>query len=73
MNGLMKRLHKIQDECVDKQGQPVIDETMDEFTRLKKKLAFDVKSILSPSYSFLNVHISCILVTYYTNCYRAYE
>lgn len=45
MNGLMKRLHKIQNECVDKQGAVVIDETMDEFTRLKKKLAFDVKNI----------------------------
>lgn len=46
MNGLMKRLQKIQAECVDKQGNNVVvDETMDEFTRLKKKLAFDVKSI----------------------------
>jgi len=45
MNGLMKRLHKIQDECVDKQGGVVLDESMGEFTRLKKKLAFDIKSI----------------------------
>lgn len=47
MNGLMKRLQKIQNECVEKQGaNVVVDENMDEFTRLKKKIAFDVKSIL---------------------------
>lgn len=48
MNGLMKKLQKIADECVEKQGSaPQLDESMDEFTRLKKKLAFQVKSILS--------------------------
>jgi len=43
----MKRLHKIQDECVEKQGLQAAmnDETLDEFTRLKKKLAFQVKNI----------------------------
>jgi hypothetical protein len=48
MNGLMKKLQKIQDECVEKQGlqAAMADENADEFTRLKKKLAFNVKSIL---------------------------
>lgn len=46
MNGLMRKLQKIQDECVEKQGAAVqVDENADEFTRLKKKLAFQVKSI----------------------------
>jgi SYP7 family syntaxin len=47
MNGLMKRLKKIQDECVDKQGAVVQqgDDKADEFTRLKKKLAAEVKNI----------------------------
>ena len=50
MNGLMKKLKKIQDECVDKQGAQVqLDESADEFTRLKKKLAWDVKSIFEQS------------------------
>lgn len=42
----MKRLQKIQDECVEKQGPAaVMDENMDEFTRIKKKLAWQVKNI----------------------------
>jgi hypothetical protein len=47
MNGLMKRLKKIQDDCVEKQGaqQQQVDEKADEFTRLKKKIAVEVKSI----------------------------
>lgn len=46
MNGLMKKLKQIQDECVEKQGQLIItDQNIDEFTRLKKKLAFQVKNI----------------------------
>jgi hypothetical protein len=45
MNGLMKKLAKIQDACVEKAAQMQIDENADEFTRLKKKLAYEVKSI----------------------------
>jgi len=42
----MKKLKQIQDECVEKQGQLIItDQNIDEFTRLKKKLAFQVKNI----------------------------
>jgi len=43
----MKKLQKIQDECVEKQGlqAAMADENADEFTRLKKKLAFNVKNI----------------------------
>lgn len=46
MNGLMKRLKKIQDECVEKQGaQAPLPEDADEFTRIRRKLAFQVKQI----------------------------
>jgi hypothetical protein len=47
MNGLLKRLKKIEDECVEKKGaeqaQPEGD--IDEFTRLKRKVATQTKNI----------------------------
>lgn len=53
MNGYLKRLQKIQDACVEKQSiNVVVEENMDEFTRLKKKIAFDVKSIFLLWYYF---------------------
>jgi SYP7 family syntaxin len=47
MNGLLKRLKKIEDECVDKKGTTtqVPDEDMDEFTRLKRKVATQTRNI----------------------------
>jgi len=44
MNALMKKLEKIQSECVEKKGQVVDpnDKTMDEFTRIKKKVAAEI-------------------------------
>lgn len=42
----MKKLQKIQDACIDKQGAEalVVDESVDEFTRLKRKLAYNLKN-----------------------------
>lgn len=47
MIGLLKRLQKIQDECTDKNKNDAHaeDENVDEFTRLKKKVAREVKEI----------------------------
>jgi len=47
MNGLLKRLQKIEDECVDKKGTTtnVPDEDMDEFTRLKRKVATQTRNL----------------------------
>jgi hypothetical protein len=46
MNGLMKKLEQIQEKCVEKGANvPVEDENADDFTRLKRKLAYQVKSI----------------------------
>lgn len=46
MNGLMKRLKKIEDECVEKEKlREEIDENMDDFTRNKKKLAFEIQDL----------------------------
>jgi len=47
MNGLLKRLQKIQEECVEKKGTNVAETTVDadEFSRLKRKLANQVKNI----------------------------
>jgi len=47
MNGLLKRLKKIEDECVEKKGvdqqQPQGD--VDEFTRIKRKVAVQTQNI----------------------------
>lgn len=48
MNGLLRRLEKIKKECDVKGKGKVEDEAdMDEFTRLKKKIAAELKGILS--------------------------
>lgn len=62
MNGLMKKLQKIQDECVEKKGamQEITDENIDEFTRLKKKLAWQVKSIFKLKLSWY-----CLLLIFW--------
>jgi t-SNARE complex subunit (syntaxin) len=46
MNALMKKLEKIQSECVEKKGliQPA-DDKADEFTRIKKKIAADMLEV----------------------------
>jgi uncharacterized coiled-coil DUF342 family protein len=47
MNGLLKRLKKIEDECVEKKGAEVTqpEGDIDEFTRLKRKVAQQTKNI----------------------------
>jgi len=48
MNGLIKRLEKIKSECADpalKKGLAAQEGDMDEFTRLKKKIAIEVKEV----------------------------
>lgn len=43
MNQLMRKLQKIEDECVEKRGLvDQKDENIDEFTRIKRKIAFDL-------------------------------
>jgi SYP7 family syntaxin len=43
MNALMKKLEKIQSECVEKKGQVVdLNDKSDEFTRIKKKVAAEI-------------------------------
>lgn len=48
MNSLLLRLHKIQKECLKdgKSKQVQEDEHLDEFSRLKQKIARDIKDIL---------------------------
>lgn len=48
MNQLLKRLEKIQRECSDGKGKevPQEDANLDEFSRLKKKIAVEMRSIL---------------------------
>jgi len=42
----MKKLQRIQDECVEKQGLvETKDENVDEFTRVKKKVAFELNEV----------------------------
>lgn len=47
MNGLLKRLKKIQDECVVQKGTTtdIPEGEIDEFTRIKKKIAVQTKNI----------------------------
>jgi len=47
MNGLLKRLKKIEDECVEKKGAAPSETQadQDEFTRLKRKIATQTKDI----------------------------
>jgi len=47
MNGLLKRLKKIEDECVDKKGDnnQVPEQDLDEFSRLKRKVAVQTRNI----------------------------
>jgi len=47
MNSLMRKLEKIQDECVEKKGlaQDDPNDKSDEFTRLKKKVAFELNEV----------------------------
>lgn len=46
MNGLLKRLQKIESECVEKKGEEKGQEgDIDEFTRLKKKIAVQSRNI----------------------------
>jgi len=47
MNGLLKRLKKIEDECVEKKGTTtdVPEQDLDEFSRLKKKIAVQTRNI----------------------------
>jgi len=46
MNGLLKRLKKIEDECVEKKSEHAEPEgDVDEFTRLKRKVAYQTKNI----------------------------
>jgi len=43
MNALMKKLEKIQSECVEKKGQIVdTDDKTDEFTRIRRKVAAEI-------------------------------
>jgi len=42
----MRKLQKIEDECVEKRKQvEQVDENMDEFTRIKKKIAYDMAEL----------------------------
>jgi len=47
MNGLLRKLQKIQDECVEKKGTntDVPETDVDEFTRIKRKIAAQAKNI----------------------------
>lgn len=47
MNGLLKRLKKIEDDCADKNAGPqhVEEGDLDEFSRLKKKVAFQTRQV----------------------------
>ena len=47
MNGLLRKLEKIRNECDVKDGKSKENEEgLDEFTRLKRKIASDLKGIL---------------------------
>lgn len=54
----MKKLEKIQSECVDSKNNVIApeDEHLDEFSRLKKKIAANLKRIL------INIH-NCIQIS----------
>lgn len=55
---MIKRLEKLQAECVEKKGATTTDlpTDADEFTRLRRKIATDVKRILSIVYSYPHSH-----------------
>ena len=53
MIGLMQKLQSIQNDCVEKQGlvnQYQLEDHADEFTRIKKKVAVQVKSIFTSTF-----------------------
>lgn len=60
MNALMKKLHKIQDECVEKQKLIAdADDKADEFTRIRRKVAADLAEIRQVSF----VLACCVIIS----------